>query len=91
MALVDQMALARARRNAGRLLLGMGVLALILAVLAVLFGERIKPMGDAGGLSFWQLIAICLLFIGIVDGGIGLFMTRSAQRALEAQTPGPKS
>lgn len=90
MALVDQNALARARRNAGRLLLGMGLLALILAVLAVLFGEQIKPMGDAGGLSFWQLIALCLLFIGITDGGIGLFMTRSARRALEAQTPGPK-
>jgi hypothetical protein len=90
MALVDQTALARARRNAGRLLLGMGLLALVLAVLAVLFGEQIKPMGDAGVLSYWQLIALCLLFIGLTDAGIGLFMIRAARRALEAQTVGPK-
>jgi hypothetical protein len=76
---------------AGRLMIGMGVMAFVLAALAVLFGEQVKPMGEiADGLLLWQLMAICLAFIGVTDTAIGAYMVRKARNSVAEANPGPK-
>jgi hypothetical protein len=91
MAAAHPTAAPQAAITVGRILTGMGMLAFVLAVLAVVFGQSIKPMGDvADGLTLWQLIAILLVVIAGIDTAIGLRMISHGRAALAAINPGPK-
>jgi len=72
-------------------MIGMGLLAFVLAALAAALGEQVKPMGEiADGLLLWQLMAICLAFIGVTDTAIGVYMVGKARKAMAEANPGPK-